>query len=93
MIILPFSLPHLYISLLKGWENVLFELGSERVNEWAMYRFASGTFALMAISRSTMTNPFKTFCARLQEQISFGGVDAGEAPAVMVVQIFKHYGL
>ena len=26
-----FSLPHLYISLLKGWENVLFELWSERV--------------------------------------------------------------
>ena len=30
-----FSLPHLYISLQKGWENVLFELWSERViNNW-----------------------------------------------------------
>ena len=28
-----FSLPRIYISLLKGWENALFELGSERVNE------------------------------------------------------------
>ena len=28
----PFSPPHLCFSLLKGWENVLFELGSERVN-------------------------------------------------------------
>ena len=27
-----FSLPHPYISLEEGWENVLFELGSERVN-------------------------------------------------------------
>ena len=27
-----FSLHHLYISLLKGWENVLFQLGSERIN-------------------------------------------------------------
>ena len=27
-----FSLPHLYISLLEGWENVLFRLESERVN-------------------------------------------------------------
>ena len=26
-----FSLPHLYISPWKGWDNVLFELGSERV--------------------------------------------------------------
>ena len=26
------SLPHPYISLEEGWENVLFELGSERVN-------------------------------------------------------------
>ena len=29
-----FSLPHPYISLEEGWENVLFELGSERVKTW-----------------------------------------------------------
>ena len=32
MIIYQFSLHHLYISLWKGWENALFELGSERVS-------------------------------------------------------------
>ena len=29
-----FSLPHLYVFSLKGWENVLFELGNERVPGW-----------------------------------------------------------
>ena len=32
VITLQFSLPHPYISLWEGWENVLFELGSERAN-------------------------------------------------------------
>ena len=31
-----FSPPHLYISLEEGWENVLFELGSERVKDSVM---------------------------------------------------------
>ena len=35
-----FSLPHLYILALKGWENVLFELRSERVNS-RMSKFSS----------------------------------------------------
>ena len=32
MIILPILTTHLYISVLKGWKNVLFELGSENFN-------------------------------------------------------------
>ena len=33
-----FSLPHFYISSPKGWENVLFELRSERVShQWVTY--------------------------------------------------------
>ena len=31
-ILYQFSPPHLYISRIKGWENVLFGLGSDRVN-------------------------------------------------------------
>ena len=35
-----FSLPHIYISLSDGWENVLFELGSRRVSVFAYYSWS-----------------------------------------------------
>ena len=39
-LIYQFSLPHLYTSIFfKGWGNVLFERGSERVQEWLISSF------------------------------------------------------
>ena len=46
-----FSLPHLYIPLKKGWENVHFELGSERVN---MRRSCSPTAEHLPISSNKL---------------------------------------
>ena len=51
-----FSQSHIYISLSKGWENVLFELGSERgayenCNEGAMY--SQNTVILFQIKHRT----------------------------------------
>ena len=46
MIIPPILTTHLYITLKKGWENVLFELGSERVKHRVVHFGFAGLHAL-----------------------------------------------